>query len=93
MKTTRLLTLSTYILSVTCQTSGRQQHHDPSILGQTYLAGGDFIDITTGSEFFGLGTFANLPYVNCLSSNDDGEGRYDIAIMGAPFDTVRSVIV
>jgi hypothetical protein len=50
----------------------------------------DFIDVTTGSEFNGLGTFAHLPYVNCLNKNDSEEGRYDIAILGAPFDTVCS---
>jgi len=47
----------------------------------------DSIDVTTGSQFYGLGTFANLPYVNCLNTNEIGEGRYDIAILGAPFDT------
>ncbi|KAF1990806.1 arginase family protein [Aulographum hederae CBS 113979] len=37
------------------------------------------------TPFAGLTTFANLPFVHCL-----GEGeveRYDIAILGAPFDT------
>jgi agmatinase len=52
------------------------------------IIGGEFIDIATGSEFNGLGTFANLPYVNCLNTNASHEGRYDIAILGAPFDTV-----
>ena len=45
------------------------------------------IDVTTDSKFFGLNTFANLPYVNCLSPSTEGK-RYDIAILGAPFDTV-----
>ncbi|ROW14869.1 hypothetical protein VPNG_03730 [Cytospora leucostoma] len=52
----------------------------------------DDIDIITGSQFHGLKTFANLPYINCFS--DDGgsdavsqDQRYDIAILGAPFDT------
>ena len=48
------------------------------------------IDVTTDSEFFGLNTFANLPYVNCLSPSKEG-GRYDIAILGAPFDTVSNL--
>jgi agmatinase len=52
---------------------------------------GDFIDITTGSQFNGLGTFANLPYVNCLDTNQSEEGRYDMAILGAPFDTVSDM--
>jgi len=46
------------------------------------------LDATTDSEFFGLNTFANLPYVNCLAPPSTGDGTYDIAILGAPFDTV-----
>lgn len=38
------------------------------------------------AKFAGLTTFANLPYVHCLSSNKEVE-PYDIAILGAPFDT------
>ncbi|RFU26854.1 hypothetical protein B7463_g9481, partial [Scytalidium lignicola] len=60
--------------------------------------GGGIKDITFDSEFFGLKTFANLPYLNCLTGggggrksveeeDDDRNGRYDIAIIGAPFDT------
>lgn len=41
----------------------------------------------TGSKFGGLTTYANIPYVHCLS---DGEvEKFDIAVLGAPFDTVR----
>jgi hypothetical protein len=47
----------------------------------------DDIDIVTGSRFHGLKTFANLPYVFCFSEKEDVE-KYDIAILGAPFDTV-----
>ena len=46
----------------------------------------DGIDITIGSDFSGLMTFANLPYVNCFKPFD--MDAYDIAIIGAPFDTV-----
>ena len=50
----------------------------------------DGIDIITGSQFNGLMTFANLPYVNCFV---DGEVEgYDIAILGAGFDTVSLVL-
>ncbi|KAI6371085.1 hypothetical protein MCOR25_004021 [Pyricularia grisea] len=50
---------------------------------------GDDIDIITGSQFNGLKTFGNLPYVNCFSDEQAAlEGNvYDIAVMGAPFDT------
>ncbi|RAK74463.1 agmatinase [Aspergillus fijiensis CBS 313.89] len=43
------------------------------------------IDIVTGSQFSGLTTFANLPYANCFV--EDGSLTYDIAFLGAPFDT------
>src|SRR5436190_23817709 len=46
----------------------------------------DDVDIGTTSPFSGLTTFANLPYVNCFAEN--AEDSYDIALLGAPFDTV-----
>lgn len=51
------------------------------------LEEGDKIDIITGSQFSGLRTFAHLPYVNCFSDTEAKGRKYDIAIMGAPFDT------
>lgn len=56
-------------------------------LGEIGLDGFNDIDISVGN-FAGLRTYANLPYAHCLG-NDDVE-KYDIAIMGAPFDTVCS---
>lgn len=47
----------------------------------------DDIDIVTGSQFKGLKTFANLPYLNCFSDEEAQDQRYDIAVLGAPFDT------
>ncbi|KAI3393262.1 hypothetical protein diail_4521 [Diaporthe ilicicola] len=49
----------------------------------------DDIDIVTGSQFHGLKTFGNLPYVNTFSDDEAQrqDARYDIAILGAPFDT------
>ncbi|KAF2458957.1 arginase family-domain-containing protein [Lineolata rhizophorae] len=44
------------------------------------------IDVSTGSAFSGLTTFANLPHVRCLSADAEVE-KFDIAFMGAPFDT------
>lgn len=46
------------------------------------------IDITTGTNFLGLTTFAHLPYVHCLAPEDEEIEKYDIAILGAGFDTV-----
>lgn len=45
-------------------------------------------EIIFDQEFYGLKTFANLPYVNCLADRDAVNGTYDIAVVGAPFDTV-----
>lgn len=39
--------------------------------------------------FPGLTTWANLPYVRCLADTEDVE-KYDIAILGAPFDTATT---
>ncbi|KAL8305514.1 hypothetical protein RB597_003692 [Gaeumannomyces tritici] len=51
--------------------------------------GDDDVDIIQGSQFHGLKTFANLPYVNCFSDEQAAAkgNQYDIAIMGAPHDT------
>jgi agmatinase len=61
-------------------------------LHQMFMAD-DFIDVTTDSEFFGLTTFANLPYVNCFKPDENEASRYDIAILGAPFDTVSRISI
>ncbi|OAP60988.1 agmatinase [Fonsecaea erecta] len=41
---------------------------------------------TEFEKYSGLTTFANLPWVHCLSP-DDNVDKYDIAFLGAPFDT------
>ncbi|TRX94950.1 hypothetical protein FHL15_004035 [Xylaria flabelliformis] len=52
-------------------------------------SGDDDVDISYGSQFHGLTTYANIPYVNCFSDEAaEGSSKYDIAILGAPFDTV-----
>jgi hypothetical protein len=45
----------------------------------------------SGPKFAGLETFANLPYVHCLGNGDVEE--FDIAVLGAPFDTVSLVVL
>lgn len=45
------------------------------------------IDIS-GMQYGGLMTYANLPYVHCLAAEGEEVEHYDIAVMGAPFDTV-----
>ena len=39
------------------------------------------------SLYAGLMTYANLPYVHCLAAEGHEIEKYDIAIVGAPFDT------
>ncbi|KAL4737703.1 arginase family-domain-containing protein [Aspergillus similis] len=56
---------------------------DQFILGQHEKS----IDIVSGSQFSGLTTFAHIPYVNCFVDSEAESTPYDIAILGAPFDT------
>ena len=60
--------------------AGINAHHTP--IGEN-----NDVDILSGSAFSGLTTFANLPYITCFDDGSDAE-KYDIAILGAPFDTV-----
>lgn len=68
----------------------------PAIAGvQKPLSNDESPDITPGLSmdislplFSGLMTYANLPYVHCLAGEDESVEKYDIAILGAPFDTV-----
>lgn len=53
-----------------------------------YLNSHDDVDIISESQFRGLKTYANLPYLNCLSDEESKDKHYDIAFLGAPFDTV-----
>ena len=85
------LCISAQILPILSHHSGHAGAHEMPHLHQTFM-GDDFIDVTSDSEFFGLTTFANLPYVNCLKPDETEAGRYDIAILGAPFDTVSRAI-
>jgi hypothetical protein len=84
------LCISAQILPVASHRSGHAGAHEMPHVHQHYMSD-DFIDVTTDSEFFGLTTFANLPYVNCLKADETEGGRYDIAVLGAPFDTVSIV--
>ena len=61
-------------------------------MDQRILGHGGNIDVTSGPAFAGLTTYANLPYVHCLAGDDKVE-KYDIAILGAPFDTVSTCFI
>ncbi|CAA9964825.1 hypothetical protein PTNB73_06017 [Pyrenophora teres f. teres] len=41
----------------------------------------------TQAKFAGLNTYGNLPYVHCLAPQGQEVEPFDIAILGAPFDT------
>lgn len=58
-------------------TDGHNGEHD--IIGP--------IDVS-GAQYGGLTTYANLPYAHCLAGEGEDVEAYDIAVMGAPFDTV-----
>jgi hypothetical protein len=81
-------------LSLALAVFAHQPGHHQAVLGGpqrnhvTHTDDDDVIDISTNSKFYGLTTFANLPYVHCFDEAE--KERYDIAIMGAPFDTVGS---
>ncbi|KAA6410873.1 MAG: Arginase deacetylase [Lasallia pustulata] len=53
---------------------------------QSPIGSSNDVDIVIGSAFSGLTTFANLPYISCFDDKSETE-KYDIAILGAPFDT------
>ena len=40
-----------------------------------------------GKDYLGLLTYANLPHAKCFNRSEQ-EVEYDVAVMGAPFDTV-----
>lgn len=50
--------------------------------------GNDDVDIGQMPFLTGTG-FATLPITDCFGKDQSEESRYDIAILGAPFDTVR----
>jgi agmatinase len=58
---------------------------------QVILGGYNNPDISQ-SKFLGLATYANLPYVHCLAAEGEEVEKFDIAILGAPFDTVSSTL-
>lgn len=49
------------------------------------------LDISS-ALYAGLSTYANLPYVHCLAGEGEDVEPYDIAILGAPFDTVCCIL-
>ncbi|KAL2868145.1 agmatinase [Aspergillus lucknowensis] len=54
---------------------------------QILLGQNEKVDIVSDSQFSGLTTFAHIPYVNCFVDSEAESFPYDIAFLGAPFDT------
>lgn len=72
----------------------------PPVAGITHVSGqaplrldseaDDDVDLTTDA-MGGLTSFGHLPYVPCFAAKTDNEiDKYDIAVLGAPFDTATS---
>ncbi|KAF2152913.1 arginase [Myriangium duriaei CBS 260.36] len=82
----RLLCLAKAQLRRDCSVSTRQHisHSIPRL--QDSKDTWDPNNITT-AKYYGLSTFANLPYVHGLAPEGQPVEPYDIAILGAPFDT------
>lgn len=55
------------------------------------IAGNNRQDGISDAKFAGLTTFANLPYVHCLAADEGDVEKFDIAFLGAPFDTVSGL--
>ncbi|KAK8191958.1 arginase family-domain-containing protein [Phyllosticta capitalensis] len=60
------------------------QNQDPLLAP---LGGTPFTDKIGNAPWAGLTTFAKLPHVHCLAVEREGKERFDIAVLGAPFDT------
>lgn len=83
---------SLFIISASL-TAGREITFPPvagiqSPLGHAGLQEFDDRFDISAALYSGLTTFANLPYVHCLAADGHEVESYDIAIVGAPFDTV-----
>ncbi|KAH6609007.1 hypothetical protein Trco_002353 [Trichoderma cornu-damae] len=60
-------------------------HHQIPFWADTDSAMDD-LDLSTTYDFSGIGTYAHVKYGNCFV-DDDASEPFDIAILGAPFDT------
>lgn len=67
------------------QAVAAQLHPHPD---QAVLNSKDDMDFVDSGYYYGISTFAHTRYVNCYSDADSKDNLYDIAIIGAPHDTV-----
>lgn len=69
----------------------QQSFNMPHDVGENMVfwknTGGDTFEISE-ITYSGLNTFSGVPHVQCFEKDQGTESRYDIAILGAPLDTV-----
>ncbi|KAL8769442.1 MAG: hypothetical protein Q9194_005439 [Teloschistes cf. exilis] len=91
-----MLTRSIYVLSLAAAVLAHEEHHDQTPIqgpheGLWYKPYENRIPGDGGTQadsvFSGISTFGRLPYFPCLASDQE---KYDIAFIGAPFDTATS---
>lgn len=56
---------------------------------QAVFAPQEDMDFVDSGYYYGISTFAHTRYVNCFSDAESRDKLYDIAIIGAPHDTVN----
>src|ERR1700730_14579900 len=86
------LSVAALVVSASAHSTKEQQPVVPVNCHSYASIDEDFIDITTGTQFSGLSTYGNLPYVNCFVDTEAEKSPYDIAVLGAPFDTVSTFL-
>jgi len=89
------LLLSAVFLAVTAILTGAHEHPDHDQMPLDYVRfpfeppyRGQNGEVTADAIFSGITTFAKLPWVQCLTSQS--HVPFDIAFLGAPFDTGTS---
>lgn len=83
----KFLTILTLLVCTTAREIGFPPLAGYTTADQVVLSGYNNPDISQ-AKFAGLTTYANLPYVHCLAPEGEEVEKFDIAILGAPFDTV-----
>jgi hypothetical protein len=96
-QSSKMVSLAFLLSTLSCcrRAAGREITFPPAVgsVGDQNLLG-----LTPGlpgnmNPFAGLTTFANLPFVQCLKdAENDAVEPFDIAFLGAPFDTVSWVL-
>ncbi|KAM0285301.1 hypothetical protein ACHAQH_001490 [Verticillium albo-atrum] len=85
MKGSSITSLCLWLLTASLSTACSHDHDDGKVWSKDEL---DKLERKWGGvPFTGIGSFAHLKYIKCLTTPSE---LYDIAIIGAPFDTAVS---